>query len=515
MGILHRYFSARAEKANPVDLRRQDVLTLQETVLRHSQAGRFAEALPPAEELIAVLRDVANTTEESWPWPGLGTILSDKARILRGLGRGEDAIGCANEALRIWLTLAAHEPLYLRHLAASLVILSQALNDGGRTDEAAEASRQAVRQIRGLLPADPARFIPDLAQCLNDLGMFESKIGNADAAVAAAEEAVNLYRELHTKDVSLYRPLLAGSLNNLGAALRKAGRFDASLAAMEESVGFYRQVLAFKPEAAQAYIGPALANRGLVFRDLGRRPEALASLHEAVVVGRSIAQRDPTRKADLAESLRALAELHDDAGHAKKALDAVDEAIRIWMELSETEPKRHTGPLADALGFAALRFTDIDDVQAAARLAAMSVDLNRIRAARNRVGHLPDLADSLITLTHALNCAGAWQRAEAPAAEAVTLWREMSAGDATKNLRCSIAEGMNALVLSHLGRHGEAAALLGDSLKRLGSTPDRWIAADRTLVAQLLGDYVAVCREGNIAPDPSAVQPFEGAITLH
>jgi tetratricopeptide (TPR) repeat protein len=515
MGILHRYFSSRAEKVSPVDLRRQHVLTLQETVLRHSQAGRFAEALPPAEELIAVLRDVANTTEEAWPWPGLGTILSDKARILRGLGRGEDAIGCANEALRIWLTLAAHEPLYLRHLAASLVVLSQALNDGGRTDEAAEAARQAARQIRGLVPADPARFVPDLANALNDLGVFEGKIGNPDAAVAAAEEAVTLFRDLHTKDVSRYRPLLAGALNNLGAALRKAGRFDAALAAMEESVGFYRQVLAFKPEAAQPHIGAVLANRGLVFRDLGRRTEALASLQEAVVVGRSIAQRDPGRRADLAESLRALADLHDDAGHAKKALDAVDEAIRIWMELSETEPKRHTGPLADALGFAALRFTDIHDAQSAARLAAMSVELNRVRVVRNRNAHLSDLADSLITLTHALNCGGAWDRAQQPAAEAVMLWREMSSVDTAKILRCSIAEGMNALVLSHLGRHGEAAAMLGDSLKRLGATPDRWIAADRTLVAHLLGDYVAVCREGKIAPDPSAVRPFENAITLH
>ena len=145
----------------------------------------------------------------------------------------------------------------------------------------------------------------------------------------------------------------------------------------------------------------------------------------------------------------------------------------------------------------------------------MSVELNRIRAGRNRAGHLSDLADSLITLTHALNCGGAWQRAEAPAAEAVTLWREMSAADTAKILRCSIAEGMNALVLSRLGRHGEAATMLGDSLKRLGATPDRWIAADRTLVSQLLGDYVAVCREGKIVPDPSAVRPFESAITLH
>lgn len=515
MGILHRYFSARAVKAPSIDLRRQQVLLLSETVSRQCDAGRFAEALAPADELVSLLRDVANTTEEDWPWPGLGTILSDKARILRGLGRGEEAIVCANEALRIWMDLAAHEPLYLRHLAASLLVLSAAFRDVGRFEEAAEASRQAVRQLRGLVPADRARFIPELAQALNDLSVLEGKTGAHEASVAAAAEAADLFRRLHSGDVARYRPLLASALDNLGAAQRSFGKFEMALAAAEEAVSLYRQVLAFKPEAAQPFIGGALANRGRVLRDLGRNAEAMASLHESVVVSRSLAARDAARLADLAESLRALADLHEDAGHAKKALDAVDEAIRIWMQLSEHEPRRHMGPLADALGFAALRFADIDDADAAVRLARMSVDLQRIRAARNRAAHLPALADALITLTHALICGGDGPQAEESAAEAVVLWREIAAADAAQSLRCAIAEGMNALVLSRLGRHGEAAAILGAALERLGATPARWIAADRSLVAQLLGDYMAVCREGKIAADPSAVRPFEGAITLH
>ena len=94
--------------------------------------------------------------------------------------------------------------------------------------------------------------------------------------------------------------------------------------------------------------------------------------------------------------------------------------------------------------------------------------------------------------THTLNCSGSWTDAESSAAEAAALWREIVSGDEAKSLRCSIAEGMNALVVSRLGRHAEAAALLADALKRLGSDPDRWVA-DRSLVAQLLGDYVAVC----------------------
>ena len=207
--------------------------------------------------------------------------------------------------------------------------------------------------------------------------------------------------------------------------------------------------------------------------------------------------------------------MHEEAGHARRALDIVDEAIDIWMQLSANEPNRHMGPLADALGFAALRHEEIDDVEAAARFARLSVDLYRIRAARNRPAHLPELADALITLTHALNCGGACDEAEASAAEAAQLWREIAAGDEAKTLRSAIAEGMYALVLARVGRHGEAVTTLGDALKRLGAAPDRWIAADRSLVAQLLGDYVAVCREGKIAPDPCAVRPFECAIVLH
>jgi len=515
MGILHRYFGLRAAAASPIDLRRQQALLLSQTVLQHCNAARYAQALAPANALIALLRDVGDTTDEAWPWPGLGMILCDHARILRNLDRGDEAIASAHEALRIWMPLVAHDPHYLRHMAASLGILASALHDGGRVAEAADAARQAARQYRGLVPADRVRFLPDFAQSLNDLGMLEGRLGNLDAALAAAQEAVGLLRELHARDVAGFRPPLAGALDNLGAALKKLGRLDAAFAAMEEAVGLYRQVLAFKPEAAQPHIGAALANRALVLQELGRNEEAMASLWEAVVVGRSLATQNPARLPELAASLRALAEMHQEARQSEKALSAVAEAIQIWTTLSERAPKRHLEPLAEALTFSALRHTEIGDFEPAARMAATSVEMRRVLIACDRTVHLPGFADSLVVFAHALNRSGAGQQALAPAAEAVSLWRGIAARDPALSMKCGVAEGMQALVLRRLGRNREAAALLAEAQKRLGGPASGSGAADRALVEGLLGEFAEASRGGDRAPHPAPAQPRQSALLTY
>jgi tetratricopeptide (TPR) repeat protein len=512
MGILQRYFSLRSRKANPEGERRERALLLSQTVLQDCNAGRFADALAPANELIALLREVGSTTDESWARPGLGQILSDHARILRELRRPEEAIASVREAIRIWMSLAHGDPQHLRQLAMGLGILAEALHDIGRDDGAAEALRQAVRQYRGLLPADRGRFLPDLARCLSDLGVLETTLGRVDAGFEAAQEAVALYRELRSTDVARFRPLLAGALNNLGTAAQQPEHLEAGLAAMDEAVYLYRQILPVDREAAQPYFPAALINRALLLRDAGRGEEAVESLQEAVTVARAFAAQSPERQPDLAAALKALADALREAGSPEKSLAAIEEAILIWTDLAGRDPAQYTRALAEGLAFAAMRFIDMREPAPAARMAILSVEMGRALAAGDRDAHLPRVAESLVTLAHVFNCAGEWERALEPAAEAVSLWREIAESDPAQTMKCVVAEGLNALVLRRLERPAEAADLLLDALVRIRSEAREWVESDRSTVERLLADYGEACRAMGAEPDADAILPLADAL---
>ena len=180
-----------------------------------------------------------------------------------------------------------------------------------------------------------------------------------------------LFRELHTGDVARGRPLLLRALDN---------RRRAAQARLFRRLPWRRRKICrllspsprIQARSGAAIIGAALANQPC---SRSGRNAAMASLHEAVVVSRSIAVRDLGRRADLADSLR----LHLTTMYMrKKALDAVDEAICIWMQLSESEPSGTWGrsPTRSASPHFALPTSTTRTPPHARRT---SVDLQRIR----------------------------------------------------------------------------------------------------------------------------------------
>ena len=64
----------------------------------------------------------------------------------------------------------------------------------GRRQDALAPAEEAVRLYRELADANPA-FLPDLAMALSNLGVRYSEVGRRQDALAPAEEAVRLYRD--------------------------------------------------------------------------------------------------------------------------------------------------------------------------------------------------------------------------------------------------------------------------------------------------------------------------------
>src|SRR5205823_3551484 len=92
--------------------------------------------------------------------------------------------------------------------------LASRLSDLGRREEALTAAEEAVRLRRALAAARPNAFTPDLALSLNNLAGRLNDLGRREEALKAAQEAVHLYRALAATRPNAFSPELATSLDN-------------------------------------------------------------------------------------------------------------------------------------------------------------------------------------------------------------------------------------------------------------------------------------------------------------
>ena len=172
----------------------------------------------------------------------LGNRLSD-------LGRREDALAAAQEAVDIRRRLAADRPdAFLPDLAGSLNNLGARLSDLGRREEALAAAQEAVDIRRRLAASRPDAFLPDLASSLKrSRPSGTGDLGRREDALATRRKRPPTSIAASRPDA--FRPDLAGSLNNLGAFLSGLGRREDALAAAQEATDIYRRLADARPNA--------------------------------------------------------------------------------------------------------------------------------------------------------------------------------------------------------------------------------------------------------------------------
>jgi len=98
--------------------------------------------------------------------------------------------------------------------AAWLNNLGIRLGDLGRREEALEAAREAVEIYRSLAAERPDAFRPDLAMSLNNLGTFLSELGRREEALEAAREAVETLTPAFLKLTRAYANWMATMARN-------------------------------------------------------------------------------------------------------------------------------------------------------------------------------------------------------------------------------------------------------------------------------------------------------------
>jgi hypothetical protein len=187
-------------------------------------------------------------------------------------------------------------------LAHVLNNLGNRLGDLGRREEALEAAAEAVGLRRQLAAQRPDAFLPDLATSLNNLGNRLSELGRREEALEAAAEAVTLYRQLAAQRPDAFLPDLAGSLRTNGTILRQLGDAAAAAASFREGVAclkplFLRLPGAFRPLMKYLFLDyVAACETAGVGLDLGLLGEIVSRLLDEPRLPPKLAPPGPARR---------------------------------------------------------------------------------------------------------------------------------------------------------------------------------------------------------------------------
>ena len=196
-----------------------------------------------------------------------GALAPDLDRAMHHLGTCLAALRKREEAL------AAVQDAGDPYRAAALADLSGRLARLGRYEEALSAAREAVALRRDLAARNPEAGTPDLAAALDGLGIALARQGRSEEALAAAEEAVAIRRGLAGQRPDAFAPELAISLAVLGSCRGAIGEHEGALAADGEAIATLREPFARRPDS----FGPLMRRLVTQYRGrcrtLGRPPD--------------------------------------------------------------------------------------------------------------------------------------------------------------------------------------------------------------------------------------------------
>ena len=300
------------------------ILTAQGRFNQLYDVGRFAEAVPVAEEVLALIKSRGGETGSEY-----GAALYQLGNVLVGVSRYAEA----EAYLRRALVHFAAQPQLVQPRMQAEVMLATTLVYQSKLDE-------GVPMMQRLAVAFEATFginDPRTISTLNNLAQTLQVVGRS-------AEAEPIYRKL----IASLDPNAASNFTNLGtlhanlaAMLTQLGRRDEALVAMRMSVGFLRKI----GNPAHKFLAIAVGNLGKLEHDAGNLAVAEAFYRESLEVG---GKADGTESEVYAGALINLAVLYRDMGKPADAESSMRQALSIFeTKLGPKHPK--TGSAMNSL----------------------------------------------------------------------------------------------------------------------------------------------------------------------
>lgn len=373
------------------------------------------------------------------------------------MGRRREAVIMTEQAVEIRRRLVADNPaVHEPDLVVSLINLGAELGDVGRRHEALLAAKDAVEICRRLAVGTPATFDHELAASLSNLSMTLAAVGSHGEALAAEQEAVEIFRRLKT-DNPVHQDRLASSLSNLGVRLGETGHRKEALIAAEESVRIRRRLTVDNPAAYEPSLASSLSNLGLQLHGVGHCGKALVVEQEAVEIRRRLVADNPAAyDPDLARSLSNLGIRLAQLDRGYEAVSAGQEAVEIYRRLAAETPAAYEPDLAHALFALGGQLGCVLRHRDALTAIEEAVEIYRRRAAVEPSAFEPDLAFSLSAMAALLAMGGDLLDALRLTGMAIDLYRGHVSRMPSLLPQLHVTLGLQAQILEHLGRHGEA-----------------------------------------------------------
>ncbi|MCW5977621.1 MAG: tetratricopeptide repeat protein [Bryobacteraceae bacterium] len=253
-----------------------------------------------------------------------------------------------------------------------------------------------------------------------------------------------------------------------------------------------------------------LTRAGEGFAARGRREEALDAIDEAARIYRQLAaERADAFRPNLAGSLNSLSDRLSELGRREDALAAATEAVDLYRQLAAERPDAFRPYLAMSLNNVAIGLSDLGRREEALAAATEAVDLYRQLAADRPDAFRPDLAMSLNNLSAMLSALGRREEALAAATEAVDLYRQLAA-DRPDAFRPDLARSLGVLgqTLSGLDRHTDAADRFEEAIRLIGPFFLRVPMAFAALNAGLAQEYIGALEASSRQPDLELLLPI-------
>ncbi|MEV0636535.1 tetratricopeptide repeat protein [Streptomyces sp. NPDC050619] len=293
-----------------------------------------------------------------------------------------------------------------------------------------------------------------------------------------------------------------------GSDLQSLGCDEEAAEAGRQAVGMFEGLAAADPYSYEADVARSLTNYANQLSDLGRDDEALAAQQRVVAIFRRLAEADPEQYGlDVATALANHALQLESAHRWEEADRASQEAIARYRDWMRTDPRARAG-LAIALtntSALTLRGAGTGDAGEGARTTAEAVALWRELTAGDPGPHRAHLALALINLVHELAAAGRPHEAVAAAQESVETYRWLARADPhAQEEGLASALGLLRDALVSAGRAAQAVTAGAECVtvfRRLAArAPDRY---ECRLRGALHGQNDALHAAG-LPPDPEA-----------
>ncbi|MFG2586529.1 tetratricopeptide repeat protein, partial [Streptomyces malaysiensis] len=484
--------------------------------LRLDECGRTDEAADAAGHAFSIRWALANVVPEMYSFGAIALDLGLRGRLLRRLGRLDEAeteLMNARAALRD-LPDQQLTPRLPERLAGILDELAGVLHELGKPHEARDIAAEAAtmrrrtppppsqrrRRVyspsrefqrpdeaetgelatrltlktailvhRPLAEKEPDRYLPALAVALHNLGRHQLRNDERpDDAITSLRESCGVFRELSQNNI-FHVPQLALILNNLGSALYQIDRHEEALAPSLECVELYRRLEKGNPSEFRPDLGAALSNLGRRLEKLSRRGEALAAFEEALEVFRRLAADDPDRHlSPLADTLTRVSDLLSAAGRLEDAISPQEEAVGILRQLARDEPT-HVPGLAAGLNNLGVRFSEALRPADAIAPTQESLEIHRRLVQENPREYMPLLAASLLNMGIRQSAVDRPDAAVEMLGEAVGRYRQLVVvdGPAAHGSQLAVSLGTLGRQLAALGRYEEMLAVSQEGLDLL------------------------------------------------